>query len=61
MQLFPSLKALGYATVIFAHPNMLLHSQRHIKLADFDRTVGAGDNLDAATDPFTRILGEEGG
>ena len=40
---------------------MLLDSQNHVKLGDFDRSIKTGECLDSGNEPFARLLGEEGG
>lgn len=42
-------------------PNMLFQNRGHMKLADFDRAIRAGEHLDAGTEPFARLVGDEGG
>ncbi|PVH91296.1 hypothetical protein DM02DRAFT_678158 [Periconia macrospinosa] len=42
-------------------PNILIDAEGHIKLCDFDRVVKIGERLDAGTEPFARLLGDEGG
>jgi serine/threonine protein kinase len=55
------LEEIGLAHGDIRPPNMLLDSQNHVKLGDFDRSVKAGECLDSGTEPFARLLGEEGG
>lgn len=40
-------------------PNIFIDAEDHVKLCDFDRAVKIGDRLDAGTDPFARLLGDE--
>ncbi|KAF2254150.1 kinase-like protein [Trematosphaeria pertusa] len=42
-------------------PNILIDAEGHIKLCDFDRAAKIGERLDAGTEPFARLLGDEGG
>jgi atypical protein kinase C zeta type len=42
-------------------PNLLLDSDDHLKLADFDNTARIGEEVDVGTAPYTRLLGTEAG
>lgn len=55
------LEQLGLAHCDIRPANMLLCDRGWAKLADFDRTLRVGDLLLSGTEPFSRLLGEEGG
>lgn len=55
------LEELGLAHCDIRPANMLLCPAGHIKLADFDRTLNIGEDLLSGTEPFARLLGDEGG
>lgn len=54
------LEFIGLAHCDIRPANILLDTDDHIKLADFDLTVRAGQPLEVGTAPFARLLGEEG-
>ncbi|KAF7560054.1 hypothetical protein G7046_g4119 [Stylonectria norvegica] len=55
------LESLGLCHCDIHPANMLLCSQWHMKLADFDRTLTIGEEISKGTEPFARLLGSEGG
>lgn len=55
------LEVLGLSHCDIRPGNMLLCSVGHIKLADFDRTLKIGEYMLSGTEPFARLLGDEGG
>lgn len=55
------LEEIGLAHGDIRPPNVLFDSDDHVKLSDFDRSVKIGEFLDSGTEPFARILGDEGG
>ncbi|KAH7176424.1 kinase-like domain-containing protein [Dactylonectria macrodidyma] len=55
------LEGLGLAHCDIRPGNMLLCQSGHMKLADFDRTLKIGEDMLSGTEPFARLLGEEGG
>lgn len=55
------LEQLGLAHCDIRPANILLSVARDIKLADFDHTCKIGDTLPSLTEPFARLLGDEGG
>lgn len=55
------LESLGYAHTDIRPPNLLLDSQDHLKLSDFDNMIEIGTRADGATAPWARILGPEAG
>ncbi|KJZ72468.1 hypothetical protein HIM_08137 [Hirsutella minnesotensis 3608] len=55
------LEELGLAHCDIRPANMLLSDVRDMKLADFDHTRKIGDTLPSLTEPFARLLGDEGG
>ncbi|KAL2759757.1 hypothetical protein ACRALDRAFT_1060247, partial [Sodiomyces alcalophilus JCM 7366] len=55
------LEELGLAHCDIRPGNMLLCPAGHVKLADFDRTLKIGEDMLSGTEPFARILDEEGG
>jgi len=46
-------------TVTFGLPNLLLDSNDHLKLIDFDNTIEAGSVFDGCQPPYSRLLGDE--
>lgn len=42
-------------------PNILIGAEGHVKLRNFNRAVKIRERLDAGTEPFARLLGDEGG
>ncbi|KAH0596397.1 hypothetical protein MHUMG1_05514 [Metarhizium humberi] len=55
------LEQLGLAHCDIRPANILLSGARDIKLADFDRARKIGDTVPSLTEPFARLLGDEGG
>ncbi|RSL39975.1 hypothetical protein CEP54_016220 [Fusarium duplospermum] len=55
------LEELGLAHCDIRPGNMLLYPAGHVKLADFDRTLKIGEDMLSGTEPFARLLGDEGG
>ncbi|KAF2785473.1 hypothetical protein K505DRAFT_330977 [Melanomma pulvis-pyrius CBS 109.77] len=55
------LESIGLVHGDIRPPNILIDAEGHVKLCDFDRAVGIGERLDAGTEPFARLLGDEGG
>jgi serine/threonine protein kinase len=55
------LEAIGLAHCDIRPANVFLDSQNNAKLADFDRSIKVGDDLDSGTAPFARLLGKEEG
>jgi serine/threonine protein kinase len=55
------LEAIGLVHGDIRPPNVLFDSQYHVKLCDFDRSLGVGEHLDCGTEPFAWLLGDEGG
>ncbi|TPX12218.1 uncharacterized protein E0L32_007104 [Thyridium curvatum] len=55
------LEELGLAHCDIRPGNMLLYPAGHVKLADFDRTLKTGEDMLSGTEPFARLLGDEGG
>ncbi|KPM36132.1 hypothetical protein AK830_g10439 [Neonectria ditissima] len=55
------LEGLGLAHCDIRPGNMLLGKSGNMKLADFDRTLKIGEDLLSGTEPFARLLGDEGG
>ncbi|KAG8408116.1 hypothetical protein J3459_018161 [Metarhizium acridum] len=55
------LEQLGLAHCDIRPANMLLSDARDTKLADFDHTRKIGDTVPSLTEPFARLLGDEGG
>lgn len=55
------LEAIGLAHGDIRPPNILMDAKNHVKLCDFDRAINTGEHLDAGTEPFARLLGDEGG
>ncbi|CAH0023544.1 unnamed protein product [Clonostachys rhizophaga] len=55
------LEELGVAHCDVRPGNMLLYPAGHVKLADFDRTLKIGEDMLSGTEPFARLLGDEGG
>ncbi|KND88519.1 putative serine/threonine-protein kinase FMP48 [Tolypocladium ophioglossoides CBS 100239] len=55
------LETLGLAHCDIRPGNMLLCHSGRVKLADFDRTIGIGEEMLSGTEPFARLLGDEGG
>ncbi|KAM0417396.1 hypothetical protein ACHAPT_012631 [Fusarium lateritium] len=55
------LEELGLAHCDIRPGNMLLCAAGHVKLADFDRTLKIGEDILSGTEPFARLLGDEGG
>ncbi|KAK2603968.1 hypothetical protein QQS21_003804 [Conoideocrella luteorostrata] len=55
------LERLGLAHCDIRPANMLLSDARNIRLADFDHARKVGDTLPSLTEPFARLLGDEGG
>lgn len=55
------LEQLGLAHCDIRPANILLSDARDIKLADFDRACKIGDTVPSLTEPFARLLGDEGG
>jgi serine/threonine protein kinase len=54
-------ESLGYAHGDIRPPNLLLDSQDHLKLADFDNTAAVGTPFGVGIAPYARVLGDEGG
>ncbi|KAF4983550.1 hypothetical protein FZEAL_1085 [Fusarium zealandicum] len=54
------LEELGLAHCDICLGNMLLYPAGHVKLADFDRTLKIGEDMLSGTEPFARLLGDEG-
>ncbi|KAH8722763.1 hypothetical protein GQ44DRAFT_761641 [Phaeosphaeriaceae sp. PMI808] len=42
-------------------PNILIDAEGHVKLYNFNHVVKIREWLDAGTEPFARLLGDEGG
>ena len=55
------LEHLGYGHGDIRPPNLLLDSQEHLKLADFDCITPIGTPSEGAAPPWARILGPEAG
>ncbi len=55
------LESLGYVHTDIRPPNLLLDSQDHLKLSDFDCMAEIGTRAEGATPPWARILGPEAG
>ncbi|GAB0136164.1 hypothetical protein EsDP_00004476 [Epichloe bromicola] len=55
------LEQLNLAHCDIRPANMLLSDTQDLKLADFDHTRKIGDTLPSLTEPFARLLGDEGG
>lgn len=55
------LESLGYVHTDIRPPNLLLDSQDHLKLSDFDSMAEIGTLADGAAPPWARILGPEAG
>ncbi|KHN93710.1 protein kinase domain-containing protein [Metarhizium album ARSEF 1941] len=55
------LEQLGFTHCDIRPANMLLSDARDTKLADFDHTRKIGDTVPSLTEPFARLLGDEGG
>lgn len=54
-------KLLGLAHGDIRPPNLLLDSNDHLRLADFDNTARIGEEVDVGTVPYARLLGTEAG
>ncbi len=55
------LESLGYVHTDIRPPNLLLDSQDHLKLSDFDCVAEIGTRADGAAAPWARLLGPEAG
>ena len=53
------LESLGFAHGDIGPPNLLLDSNDHLKLIDFDNTTEAGSVFDGCQPPYARLLGDE--
>ena len=53
------LESLGFAHGDIRPPNLLLDSNDHLKLIDFDNTTEAGSVFDGCQPPYARLLGDE--
>ncbi|CZS96562.1 uncharacterized protein RCO7_04826 [Rhynchosporium graminicola] len=55
------LESLGYAHTDIRPPNLLLDSQEHLKLTDFDSVRKLGTPAEGSAAPWARVLGTEAG
>lgn len=55
------LESLGLAHGDIRPSNLLLDSEDHLKLSDFDNTARVGEDVDVGTAPYVRVLGPEAG
>ena len=55
------LESLGYVYGDIRPPNLLLDSEGHLKLTDFDNTAAVGTAVEVGIVPYARVLGGEGG
>ena len=55
------LETLGYVHGDIRPPNLLLDSQEHLKLADFDCVAPIGAPAETTTTPWIQLLGPEAG
>lgn len=55
------LESIGLVQGDIRPPNILLDADGHVKLCDFHRAVRIGAQLDAGTEPFAQLLGDEDG
>ncbi len=55
------LESLGLAHGDIRPPNILLDTQDHLKLADFDNTMAIGTEVEVGTAPYAGVLGDEAG
>jgi serine/threonine protein kinase len=55
------LESLGYVHGDIRPPNLLLDSQEHLKLADFDYVAPIGTAAELNCPPWARVLGDEAG
>ncbi|KAL8698698.1 MAG: hypothetical protein Q9201_006433 [Fulgogasparrea decipioides] len=53
------LECLGYAHGDLRPTNLLLDSEDHLKVADFDSTTAIGTVFDGLQPPYARVLGDE--
>lgn len=53
------LESLGFAHGDIRPPNLLLDSNDHLKLIDFDNTMEVGSVFDGCQPPYARVLGDE--
>jgi len=53
------LESLGFAHGDIRPPNLLLDSNDHLKLIDFDNTTEVGSVFDGCQPPYARVLGDE--
>ncbi|KAL9099377.1 MAG: hypothetical protein Q9163_005116 [Psora crenata] len=52
-------RSLGYVHGDLRPPNLLLDSNDHLKVVDFDNTTKAGSVFDGCQPPYARVLGDE--
>lgn len=54
------LEHLGLAHADLRPPNLLLDSEDHLKVSDFDCTTATGEVFEGMQPPYARVLGKEG-